>query len=174
MGEELLRRTETLLAAYYRQEEEAAFYQDALAAVEGQIEGINELLAATAELIPSCGLTGTYGAVAAGRSSLPGDPTAKAYSEYERTAEELRMELACLARRRIRLLLGHGEAEARRGAVAAAVGQLTAEEREVLEQRYFYRRSYVVIGAALGMDESTVRYRLRSITARLAARLKIL
>lgn len=174
MEEQLFRKTESRLAGYYRQQEEAVFLNAAIAAVERQIETISGLLVEAAELIPSFGLIGTYGAAAPGRSSSPSDPTSTAYAACEQAEVELRSEIARLARRRIRLLLQRSEAEAAIGLVAGVLERLPAEEREILEQRYLYRRSHVIIGSALGMDESTVRYRLRVITAKLANCLELI
>ncbi len=162
MEEELYRRVERILYSYYRKLQEVARKKQALATVENHIKDIRRLLVDADELIPSLGMTGKY-AVAVGGSRGLGSPTENIYQLHSRTVGHLQNQLAKLMHRKVKLKMRIMRLEVETEGITFILGFLEDVERDIVEQRYCYKRSNLQIGMALGMDESTVRYKRQAI-----------
>ncbi len=174
MDEALFHKTEGILYRYYRKLQDLERKRKALAGTEKRIAEVRKLLAEADDFIPSFGMIGNYLAVVGGKSDgPPADHTARAYDAYTYSVERLTDELARLGKRRISLKLRIMTLEAETEGIEFAIGLLEPEERRIVEQKYLYRRSNLQIGMALGMDESTVRYRRQAIVEKVAKWLRV-
>lgn len=173
MDEAAYRKTEGILYRYYQKKEELARCQDALQTVAQHMGEVRRVLLDADDLIPSIGIIGKYMAIIGGQGGgPPGDPTATAYSTYQRSVDELKQELRHLMQRKISLQLRQIKLTTELEGIEFALGLLCAEEQKIVEQKYRYQRSNLQVGLALGMDEGTVRYRRRAIVERVARTLR--
>lgn len=169
MDKELFRKVEGMLYRYYRKLQDLGRKKKALAGTEKRIAEIKKLLIEANNFIPSFGMVGNYLAVIGGKSDGPlADHTVRAYDVYTHSVDQLMGKLAQLEKRRISLKLRIMTLETEIEGIEFAISLLDPEERQIVEQKYMYQRSNLQIGMALGLDESTVRYRRQAIVEKIA------
>ncbi len=170
----VFKKTERMLYNYYRKKEGLLRNKKALETTEKHIQDIRLILMDADELIPSFGVIGNYMCMVGGTGKgITGDPTVRRFDEHHKSIEDLQDELARLIRRKIKLKMRIMKLEAEMDGIEFALGLLDEEERNIAEQKYLYKRSNIQVGIALGMDESTVRYRRNAFVQKVAKSLRI-